>query len=210
MVMICLFLISAVYSFGQEQDSPAIIGEWLQVGRDDDDLIIISFTNNQITIQNLQYDFSKATIGYTINNGTLFFHGRDSLEPSYFDYVFYGRDSPGFNLIDNDTLSIGLFEDLTITFKRLHQDILLSGIFYESDGNIFNDYHYIEFVDGQRGKRSLYGFIFPFEYEIHGIYLIMKITEEYQSNIFIIKSDSIIEEYGEYGGFIQDSIFRKK
>jgi hypothetical protein len=194
-----MILISAVYVSGQEQNSQTIIGEWLQIERDDDELVVIIFTDSQMTMRQLLYNFSIMTIGCTVNNGTVVLDDGNSFK---------------YSLADNDTLSIEVPGELGLmrTFKRLYQDLSLNGIFYENDGEEFNDYDYIEFVDGQRGKRNILGFILPFKYEIHGIYLTIQMTEEYENEtrIFIIKSDSIIEDHEGYGGFGQGTIYRKK
>jgi hypothetical protein len=162
-----------------------------------------------MTIQDLMDDYADflSSVGCTINNGTI---------------VFYDGNLWNYTLIDNDTLSIDFSEmlhgeftgnKLIRTFKRVRQDISLSGIFYpESADEIIDDdsYTYIEFIDGQKGRMSLLGFIVPFEYEIHGIYLVAKFGKEYLRRIFIIKSDSIIEELEGYNGFAGGDILRKK
>jgi hypothetical protein len=189
-VFMLMTLLSAVYSSGQEQNSQTIIGEWLHIGRDDDKLVIIIFTDNQMAMRNLQYDFPDMTIGYTINSGTI-----AADDGSLLNY----------NLVDNDTLSLEFTDEIKLTFKRLYQDISLNGIFYhERDDGTLNDTIYIEFADGQLGRMSFFfGIIVPFEYEIHGMYLTMKTAENSLRNIFVIKSDNTIEDH-------EGIIFRKK
>jgi hypothetical protein len=183
-------LISAVYSSGQEQNSQTIIGEWLHVGRSDDKLLTIVFTDTQMMMWDLRYDLPEITGGYTINNGTIVADDGGSLN---------------YRLIDNDTLAMEFFDEIEVIFKRLYQDISLSGIFYlESDDGTLNNNNYIEFVDGQSGRMcSFFGIFVPFEYEIHGIYLTMKTAGSHLRKIFVIKSDNIIKDD-------EGVVFRKK
>jgi hypothetical protein len=200
MLMVSLFFILAVCSSGQEQYSPSIIGEWIHVGPKDGGLVVITFTDRQMTSKGIPFfDYGieedlTLTFGYKINNGTIVFDDGDFME---------------YSITDNDTLSL----DLLGEFKRTYQNILLNGSFYLDNDNGELNYDesfwgisYIEFLDDQKGSFYIFGTCFPIEYEIYDIYLIIKF--DHHQNIFIIKSDTIIE--GWYTIFDEDVIFRKK
>jgi hypothetical protein len=201
LLMVSLFFMLAVCSSGQEQDSQAIIGEWIHVGPKDGGLGVITFTDRQVTLKGIPFGYGSEetlTSGYKISNGTIVFDDGEFME---------------YSITDNDTLSIDLWGE----FKRTHQNILLNGSFYLDNDNGELNYDesfwgiiwgtsYIEFLDGQKGSFYILGTCLPFEYEIYDIYLILKF--DHRRDVFIIKSDTLIE--GLYTSFDEDIIFKKK
>jgi hypothetical protein len=210
--MISLFLMAVVCSFGQEgqaQDSQAIIGSWIQVRPKNSGLGIMIITDREMIWKEILFigyeefiDYEESvSAGYKISNGIIVFDD--------------GGYSQEYILEDNDTLFIELMGE----YKRIRQDItLLNGSFYpdnddrEFDYDAIWEFTHIEFFDGKSGAFYILDISLPFEYEIYDIYLILKINHpdylDYQRDVFIIKSNTVIEAV--YTAFGDGSIFRKR
>jgi hypothetical protein len=192
---------AAVCSFGQEQDSQAIIGRWIQVLPKDSGLGIMIITDREMILKEIPFVGYEESVSfeYKISNRIIVYNDVDSLE---------------YSLEDNDTLFIESLGE----FKRIRQDILLNGSFYpdnddrEFDYDAIWEFTHIEFSDDKKGAFYILDIGLPFEYEIYDIYLILKIDHpdylDYRRDVFIIKSNTVIEYL--YTAFGDGSIFRRK